>query len=1185
MAATRALATAVIRAAYVTLLPTPLHPGAEFIQPLVELVSGHRAKSNMRRTIVDGIDALARTIEREYEHEFRNVDAIDKGAALRVVQETFDTDFPDGDQILSALNNPVALNLHLAKSARANAKRQFLSDAATELAVHVAMGCAATTLSIVQEFQEFRDRRDWKILFTVESIHDRLESAISDAILPSFRAGTDAESVSFDAIYQQALVSRTRTVQVLGLPVDPVLNRHHIDEIVIPTTASHLLSPGEQKIGRIVEHQRARRERPLDDILASLLEDKRKHGSKRGVRMLLLGEAGCGKSTFAQWITYRIATQNLGPGLQPALREMPFFVQVRNLFGKWSDPPIDELVKSVYSTTSPPGGWLESRLMNGWLIVDGLDEIGHEAVDNVLAWLSGILDRYPRLNVILTCRPQDPYLSELIRLNEYDVWQVDRLTESLATLAARKWFDSLFKRDPGWMESDVCELLTDELSSPHSHVNEIATTPLVVSMLCAFYATGHDSGVTGRAQLYGEVCRVLVHIREYKKGIRADDRFQQDIEAKLRVLGALAIEILKQGHQSIRLHRTRIELLENSDLPRTQGGSDPSSRRNDPQYAQTGEDVVGAALLRLAGYSEQSPMATLQYLTRRSSVFIKVSKSEGSFVHRTIMEHLAAQEFVKRDEISQLLEFTNSWGGLNSDSVILTSAALANEQQAKRILKSLVARTQTPDMHAREDAILLLIRAAAATGVADADLRIEINQLVSHIVPPRTPLAAEQLASHGVSSLRWFKPPPEASDDIFEACLVGAILVGGNSALPLVAELSRDGRAGRFASRFIDGWIRFSIDDYAMGVLSNVALGNAPVEIRTERQLERVTLLSRPRSIRIRANIGEHSRHDISSLDGCGEVDISQTTSVEDFTRFRLPVDCRRLIASSSGLRSLRGLRESSLVELWADRCSSLQELEGLESVPGLRVLSLDNAAHLPPEEFDRIRTLSMLLTLRINDCSIDGSAAFLSALPNLRRLHARTRVGFTSLDWLRSMPSLRHLELKTGRADSIDTNLLAPLSSLQSLDLGPFCPADAMSSFLSIRGLRSLGCDSTNLVSLRGVGGASIERLRLTDSSLITLEGVSRFDSLKHFDLSSSTTLESLDGLEDCESISEVVLDGCRGLRDISALAMLPKLRRVSLLDGVSMVDPYAVLADRINRGEVVVDHDPWDPSGQVSE
>ncbi len=142
---------------------------------------------------------------------------------------------------------------------------------------------------------------------------------------------------------------------------------------------------------------------PLANVLRSRLH------------VMITGEPGSGKTTALAYIASRLAQGDREPDEEAA--RVPVLLHVLDLELDLStdDDPLDPIISAIQKGASsglapriPSYLRLHFRSGNAVLLLDGLDELTQEDQGPVSTWISGLLDRFPEIQVI-AAGPEDSY--------------------------------------------------------------------------------------------------------------------------------------------------------------------------------------------------------------------------------------------------------------------------------------------------------------------------------------------------------------------------------------------------------------------------------------------------------------------------------------------------------------------------------------------------------------------------------------------------------------------------------------------------------------------------------------------------------------------------------------------------------------------------------------------------------
>lgn len=378
----------------------------------------------------------------------------------------------------------------------------------------------------------------------------------------------------------------------------------------------------------------------------SLLELLR---ATRHRRVVLLGDPGTGKTTFAHYLTYLLATAD--PRLPEQLRGLiPIRLTLADVAARsisagtrtgnaslfWSslksdlahclgDFDLDSVAQSVRERVLRLGGFF---------LLDGLDEVpGVRQQKNILLQaIQDLADSLDERSVILvTSRPyaySDPALQlrgfVTLALAPFTAEQIERFLPRFyhAVRPAFQWGAET--------ATGKAKELWGAIKS-RNYLGDLATRPLLLTLMATLHAS-RGTLPDDRADLYNEIVHLLLSRWQRARGSR-DTPGMSAIEPGLS-------QAIQAGEESI---RARLEELALSVHERQR--SDPD-RRN--EAADISESEILVAFKPVWG--PVAPENLLSYLKYRAGLLIERRTDVYAFPHRSFQEYLAASHLAGRPE-------------------------------------------------------------------------------------------------------------------------------------------------------------------------------------------------------------------------------------------------------------------------------------------------------------------------------------------------------------------------------------------------------------------------------------------------------------------------------------------------------------------------------------------------------
>ena len=375
--------------------------------------------------------------------------------------------------------------------------------------------------------------------------------------------------------YLRRLTAETRGIQLLGMGRSFQVDLP-IDEAYVPLRMVRFTRQREQDMPERLPQGQAGKGMPERESIERELtveedganRDRRwmfrqcQQQHKRGV--VVLGEPGAGKTTWARQLAWRLASGEARPeelGLAPGMR--PVLLRLRNLAVeelKAGLSPLRSLQaflqRETYSDGAPAGQqdpsqqfWDDSQRGILW-ILDGLDEVVELTLrETVAGWIRAAVKDRPYDWFVVTSRFQG-YQSDRVLLGaDFLEFHVHGLSDQQVRIFIERWFAAAHRRvdGPGQVAQQKALADTSTLTkvletAPFQapSMREMVTNPLLLTILCVVYHEEHNLP-TGRAELYQHCVRVLLDVwrrAKYEHLVQQPAAFNSD--AAQAVLARLA---------------------------------------------------------------------------------------------------------------------------------------------------------------------------------------------------------------------------------------------------------------------------------------------------------------------------------------------------------------------------------------------------------------------------------------------------------------------------------------------------------------------------------------------------------------------------------------------------------------------------------------------------------------------
>lgn len=403
-------------------------------------------------------------------------------------------------------------------------------------------------------------------------------------------------------------------------------------------------------------------------------------------RLVILGDPGGGKTTTTRRMMNLFAERQLK---RKADRSIAMMVVLRDwatelTAGKKTILEVLQQVSATRHSISPPDGVLEELLEKGRVRIffDGLDELLNTSDrTTVVEVVEGFVHRFPLVPIVVTSRrigyPQAPLDSDLFSVIEISSFDDEQRREYV-----QKWFS--FEEDLAEAER---EHRVDSFVNETDDLSDIATNPLMLSLMCALYS--HEQYIPrNRPEVYEKCSKLMFDSWDGDRGIKPTLTFQSHM---MGALDALALYTFAQGLNEAGLSRTLLIKRLTKYL---------RGRR-----FRT-EDEARAA----AG-------SFLNHCSGRAWVLSEVSPERYAFTHSTFVEYFAARQLTRKAKSSKalgrsLLEKVSSaeWDVVCQLALQLQDEAVVDGSE--KVVKALLAAEES-DAQRRINLLSFVLRCLA----------------------------------------------------------------------------------------------------------------------------------------------------------------------------------------------------------------------------------------------------------------------------------------------------------------------------------------------------------------------------------------------------------------------------------------------------------------------------------------
>ena len=527
-------------------------------------------------------------------------------------------------------------------------------------------------------------RRDAQILDQIHQVIKTLPGRTSDV-----------SNDEFELHYRRTVTLRLDQMELFGVTIDEASRRYPLATAYVALTAKS--NEGSYR---------------TDDFL------------RQTQRLLLLGDAGTGKSTFLRWIGVRAACRSFSSDLNEWNSFIPFYIPLR-IYVHTDLPRPAEFVAPIGGPMTQavvPAGWVNSVLVDGrsCVLIDGVDELPVERLPEIGQWLSELVESFPDVRYVVTARQTGTGSNWLQHIGFKEASLQPMLESEMRELIVRWYQTAAMERSAELQPFDSAlfrRQLTD-LISVSRDLQELATNPLLCALLCALYLRSWAHLPADKLQFYDAAIDMLLERRDAERLILTY-RARLSREEKLLVLRDLAYWLM----------------------------------RNDSSHISRDQAINRIGHLTRSAHSEARPDTVLEDILQRSGMLYESASGEVSFIYHSFQEYLAAGEAVFLDDIDFLVE---SAGIERYRNVVILAAGQANVLQSQRLILGII-RQADEHLENKRYLILLALSCAGNAPALDARTVATMRSYALQVLPPRTQAEEHMLAEGGSSVLAWLQ--------------------------------------------------------------------------------------------------------------------------------------------------------------------------------------------------------------------------------------------------------------------------------------------------------------------------------------------------------------------------------------------------------------------------------------------
>ena len=852
-------------------------------------------------------------------------------------------------------------------------------------------------------------------------------------------------------------------------------------------------------------------------------------------RLVILGEAGQGKTTLLQWLTVQCGRRAFKNEQANFNKKVPVLIQLRSLLNESSLPSELDLYSFMTEGIEIENShreWISLVLENNLAIImiDGFDEVPKERRQEVLEWINNLCERYDGNQFILTSRPSAYENTSLDHL-DFNVIQLQTMDRKAQSDFVEHWHHAIAleydKTKPTALNQQASSLL--EKLRQQKVLRNLAQNPLLCGVLCMLHHDRNGYLPKDRTDLYESTCRLFLDSRDReKKIIEADTFVLLDLRNKESFLSDIAFWMTNNGQTSISPKDLKRRLRSKStDMPGLRGKI-------------SSDDL-------------------LLFFLERSGLLVQVGLNEIQFTHRTFQEFYTAKYIIAESDTDCLSKNAGNdyWNGVIQLAIGLRTSKSENEKYLTELLSKANEFESIKNLNAATSLYLLVLTCKENMREITPRFSTKLQEVIKKVVPPPTAKVRDALVSAGSIAIPYLARPSVRRSIVKDHyCALALIKMATPDAYIRLKEYFKDNRASyiqklsadikkmdsevAIESNLAEAIIADGIHKYDQNIRGMLSF-LVQKEDLIEKGIHQDDLLGNERQWKLfqgLAPLNQLNENEVTELDltGSNYINFNMLGKFHKLESIKLANVNNFDMSILSDLAGLNKLNISS---------SDVENFASIVNLTSLEIIILD-CVDLHIESFEMFSNLNQLNTLKLRSIDLsDLDTSPLGKLVNLIELDL-FNTEISNIQFLENMPALKKLDLCLNNI--IDISFLNKGFAINELDLSYNSIFD-ISALNSLKTITKLDLSNNAIFDISALNSlTTITELDLSNNAIVDISALNGLTTITDLNLSNNAIVD-ISVLNSLTTITKLDLSN-NAIVGISALNNLKAITRLNLSD-----------------------------------